>query len=185
METTRCSTGSFSPSDLVLSSLSRYEGSCCVTVFAHLFHSSCHCIHFILHPHLSVPLRRILEVLLIKISLSVYFIFYLFIFFIGFFLVAHSFTSFTSSFFFFSLTLCFYLVPLPSSLQFHYFTQHLSQAPPFLKCVYIQLVASFSAPSTFIYQASFKTSEQWNLQICPAIPPSSPHFSIFMVSTVE
>lgn len=73
METTRCSTGSFSPSDLVSSSLSRYEGSCCVTVFAHLFHSSCHCIHFILHPHLSVPPRRILEVF-IKISLSVCFI---------------------------------------------------------------------------------------------------------------
>lgn len=85
METTRCSTGSFSPSDLVLSSLSRYEGSCCVTVFAHLFHSSCHCIHFILHPHLCVPLRRILEVLLIKISLSVFFIFYLFIFYLFFF----------------------------------------------------------------------------------------------------
>lgn len=46
--------------------------------------------------------------------------------------------------------------------------------PIFFKCVYVQSVASFSAPSTLIYP--FKTSEWWNLQICPAIPPSSPHF---------
>ena len=37
METTRCSTGSFSLSDLVSSLLSRYERSCFVSLYAHLF----------------------------------------------------------------------------------------------------------------------------------------------------
>lgn len=57
METTHCSTGSFLPSDLVLSLLSRYEGSCFVSLFALLFTSACFSdlnanilIHFYLLP---------------------------------------------------------------------------------------------------------------------------------------